>query len=335
MRIALDATYSTGANLTGVGVYSREILNGLCREEPTGRFDWFCRSQKFWRALREPAPENVTRRFLSDRWGNRDARLFHGLNQRLPAKRFARQIATFHDLFVLTGEYSSPEFRARFARQAREAAAAADLAIAVSAFTAGQVEALLNVPRSRIRVVHHGIAPRVLPPVSREPIVLCVGAIQKRKNQAALVRVIERMPRPWRLVLAGSSGYGAEEIAAGERVRITGYLSEPELAELYARASLFAFPSLDEGFGMPVLEAMQAGIPVVASNRSALPEVAGDAAVLVDPEDDDELASALIDLVENEKRREELAALGKIRASGFSWQKAVEQTLGVYRELLA
>ena len=162
MRIALDATYSLGNALSGVGVYSRELMNGLAASDFAEGWDWFYRSQRYWRALLQRTPPNVHVRRLSDSTGNRSAALFHGLNQRLPRLRFRRQIATFHDLFVLTGDYSTAEFRERFATQAREAAAAADLIIAVSAFTASQVESYLNVPASRIRVIHHGVLPRVL-----------------------------------------------------------------------------------------------------------------------------------------------------------------------------
>lgn len=306
------------------------------------RWDWFYRSQRYWRARSHPAPHGVTRRLLMDSWGNRSAGLFHGLNQRLPGKRFRRQIATFHDLFVFSGEYSTPEFRERFAFQAREASAGADAIIAVSRFTAAQVETLLGYPPSQIRVVHHGVSPRQIPNVAREKVVLCVGAIQRRKNQAALVRAFAALPSDWMLVLAGSQGFAAAETLseierspARERIRITGYLSDAELSVWYARARIFAFPSFDEGFGMPVLEAMSAGIPVITSNRSALPEVAGDAAILIDPDQDEELASALRTLAADENVRQRFIALGRTRVSAFSWQKAIEKTLAVYRNLIS
>jgi len=323
-----------------VGVYSREILKGLAATQPSTAWEWFYRSQRFWRARGEPKPLNVRRRFLADSWGNRDAQLFHGLNQRLPSKRFRCQISTFHDLFVLTGDYSTMEFRARFAAQAREAAAASDLIIAVSAFTAGQIESLLNVPASRIRVIHHGVLPRRLPDVPRENIVLCVGAIQRRKNQAALVKAFRILPRDWRLVLAGSHGFEAAETLAAieaspakDRMHVTGYISDTELAAWYAKASIFAFPSLDEGFGMPVLEAMAAGIPVITSNCSSLPEVAGDAARLVDPQNQTELEGALQTLAGNQPLRQSIIETGLRRARLFSWEKAVAETAAVYNEL--
>src|SRR5262249_4983945 len=222
---------------------------------------------------------------------------------------------------VMTGEYSTPDFRARFTGQARDAAARSDAIIAVSAFTARQVETLLGVEPSRIHVVHHGI--RQLPPThaTRENVILNVGAIQTRKNIARLVQAFESVDASWRLVLAGSMGYGADQIVrqiesspARDRIAITGYVSPEELAAWYARASIFAFPSLDEGFGMPVLEAMAAGTPVITSNRSALPEVAGDAAILVDPENTEMLAAAMRNLAASPELRKDLSQKGRARA---------------------
>jgi glycosyltransferase involved in cell wall biosynthesis len=341
LRIALDATYSLDKALSGVGVYSREILTGLAQLEPENQFEWFYRFRRYWKSRRDASPPNVTRRILADTWGDRSPPLFHGLNQRLPQRRFRRQIATFHDLFVLSGEYSTRDFRERFARQAREAASAADLIIAVSRFTASQVENLLGVNAAQIRVVHHGVTPRSLPNSLRENIVLCVGAIQRRKNQALLIRAFRTLPADWTLVLAGSQGYEASEALREvanspcvDRIVITGYIHDAELASLYARARIFAFPSLDEGFGMPVLEAMAAGVPVVAGNRSALPEVCGDAAVLIDPENEDELAAALNRIALNEDAAATMIHAGTDRAKAFTWKTAVEKTSAVYRELL-
>ena len=335
MNLALDASYSLGSELSGVGIYSRELLHALAISHPEQRFAWKYRPHRFRRALKEPEPANVTRKILWDTLGLRSG-LFHGLNQRLPQRRYPKQIATFHDLFVLTADYSTPEFRARFAAQARHAANQADLIIAVSHFTAGQVHALLGVERSRIRVVHHGVMPRRLPPLQREKIVLSVGAVQTRKNTGRLMEAFRAMPPDWRLILVGSSGYGASSLVSNyqdNRISFTGYIDDRELAKLYATASIFAFPSLDEGFGMPVLEAMAAGIPVITSNRSAMPEIAGDAAILIDPEDASQLAEALNNLAANTKFCSELAARGQIRAHQFTWERAARETWAVYQEL--
>lgn len=317
-------------------------MNGLAASGFAEGWDWFYRSQRYWRAPRLSLPPNVRIRLLSDGRGDRSAGLFHGLNQRLPELRFRKQIATFHDLFVLSGDYSTRDFRDRFAAQAREAAAAADLIIAVSAFTASQVENYLNVPASRIRVIHHGVLPRRIPDLPRENVILCVGAIQKRKNQAALVRAFRAAPKDWTLVLAGSrEGYEAEvqlqEVAnspINDRIQITGYISDDEIARWYARASIFAFPSLDEGFGMPALEAMAAGVPVIAGNKAALPEVCGDAALLTDPRSDEELTGAIKLLTENRDLRLRMAESGKRHADGFRWEHAVTETIQAYKELV-
>jgi glycosyltransferase involved in cell wall biosynthesis len=342
LPIALDATYSIGRSLSGVGVYCNEMLLGLARAHPEQRFTWCYRPHRYLRSFRAKLPANCSRYFLHDRWrAPRFAELFHGLNQRLPEAPLPRAVATFHDLFVMTGEYSTPEFRARFTRLAKDAAARADIIITVSQFTADQVTQLLGFDRSRIRVVHHGV--RAYPvSESRENIVLHVGALQRRKNIIRLVQAFESAaPGDWRLVLAGAAGYGAEEIMlrierspARARIEVRGFLDDESLHRLYGRASILAFPSLDEGFGMPVLEAMAAGTPVLCSDSSALPEVAGDAALLIDAQSVESIAEGLKRLIEEPDLRSVLRARGLDRASEFTWDNAVRKTLAVYSELL-
>jgi glycosyltransferase involved in cell wall biosynthesis len=340
LNLALDTTYSLGSDLSGVGVYSRELLLALAAAHPDRKFQWHYRPHRFFKSFRENIPSNATRRLLLDGWGPRHA-LFHGLNQRLPKRRFRKQVATFHDLFVMTAEYSTAEFRARFTEQARRAAGEADRIIAVSQFTAGQVVELLGVEPSRIRVIHHGIQPLPVFPRAPEKMILHVGAIQERKNIARLVRAFSAVPSDWQLVLAGSAGFGAagilqeiEQSPCRDRILVTGYISNEQMARYYSQASVFAFPSLDEGFGMPVLEAMRAGVAVLASDRSAVPEVCGDAAMLVDPLSEEALATGLRMLAENEQLRMELEGKGKVRCQGFSWQRAAAKTFSVYEELI-
>jgi glycosyltransferase involved in cell wall biosynthesis len=339
VTIALDATYSIGRNLSGVGVYSREMLFGLAGAHPGETFRFYYRPHRFLRSFHDKLPKNASRRLLR---AAPSGDIFHALNQRVEVKA-KRTVSTFHDLFVMTGDYSSPEFRARFTAQARDAASRSDLIIAVSQFTASQVEQLLNVERSRIRVIHHGV------PTQSEhesairkhmdiPLVLAVGAIQRRKNIARLVKAFEGLPSEWRLALAGApDGYGAaeelqavEESPARSRIEVLGYVSAAQLDSLYNRASIFAFPSLDEGFGMPILEAMAHGVPVMTSNCSAMPEVAGDAALLVDPND---IADALLRLATDQTLRENLIRRGKERIKQFTWDSAVARTWAVYDEL--
>jgi glycosyltransferase involved in cell wall biosynthesis len=324
-----------------VGLYSRELLAGLAALQPDVRFDFVCRLHRYRHRAELPAAPNARPRLLLEPISPRGTDLFHGLNQRLPRMRFRRTAATFHDLFVMTGEYSTPEFRARFTRQARDAARRADAIIAVSAFTGNQVSALLGVPESKVRVVHHGVRQLAFPAVERQKVILNVGAIQKRKNISRLVEAFETVGQEWKLTLAGAAGYGAGEIMerierspARQRIAVLGYVSQLELAAWYKRSMIFAFPSLDEGFGMPVLEAMAAGTPVITSDRSALPEVAGGAALLVNPEDVDALVEALRNLTGSEDLRQDLARRGICRAQFFTWEKAVRETWQIYQALL-
>ena len=318
-------------------MYSRRILFGLAAAHPEESFYFHYRPNKFLRSLREHLPSNAHRRLLHSA---PRSDIFHALNQRVDHKA-PLTVTTFHDLFVMSGDYSTADFRARFAEQAREAAERSDHIITVSQFTARQVETLLGVEPNRITVVPHGVDP--MPPTRqrREKVVLFVGAIQKRKNIARLVRAFERMPRGWTLILAGApDGYGAnEELAAvGESsrkddIQIAGYVTREELEILYARAAIFAFPSLDEGFGMPVLEAMGRGAAVVTSNTSAMPEVAEDAALLVDPHDEEDITDALMRLAVEDELRATLVERGRVRVREFTWDRAVGETWDVYKKL--
>jgi glycosyltransferase involved in cell wall biosynthesis len=193
-------------------------------------------------------------------------------------------------------------------------------------------------------VIPHGVhVPSQAPNATRQDLVLFVGAIQRRKNVRGLVRAFERMPASWRLTLAGAAdGFGAaEELQAVESsprrsdIDVLGYVTQAELDALYRRARIFAFPSLDEGFGMPVLEAMANSVPVITSQRSALPEVAGDAAVLVNPDDPEEIAAALVRLASDQALCDFLARRGRERALQFSWESTLARTWDVYRELTA
>ncbi|HYP14355.1 MAG TPA: glycosyltransferase family 1 protein [Bryobacteraceae bacterium] len=345
MRVALDATYSIGRHLSGVGVYSNELLQGLARERPDLRFQFCYRPHRFFKSLGQHLPANASRFLLHDRYRVPSrADLFHGLNQRLPDRHMRRRVVTFHDLFVFTHEFSTPGFRDRFQSISRSAAERADLIIAVSQFTADQLTGILNVDPARIRVVHHGVQPEYFatsPALPREKVVLHVGAIQSRKGIETLIAAFEALPSEWRLVLAGSLGFDADSIVqkirgsrTAPRILLTGYTSQVELEKWYRKASIFAFPSRGEGFGIPVLEAMAAGVPVICSATSSLPEVAGNAALLVPPDDTVAWREGLLSLAESFSLRNELVAKGTARVSGFTWQRAAQRTLDVYRELL-
>ncbi|MFL6449820.1 MAG: glycosyltransferase family 4 protein [Bryobacteraceae bacterium] len=343
MRIAIDATYSIDPFPSGIAVYSRELLKGLADQHPQDRLVE-CFRIKQWKQRPREIRENTSARILQWPLPIGKADIFHALNQRVDWRPASKVVSTFHDLFVMTAEYSTPEFRRRFVTQARTAAERSDTIIAVSRFTAEQVHSLLGVDRNRIRVVPHGVHLPAHPDrAKRENIILSVGALQLRKNTARLVEAFEKLNRPdWRLVLAGSpTGYGAEDIiekiqrsTAKERIEIAGYVSAEQLDRLYSTAKVFAFVSLDEGFGIPILEAMAHRVPVLTSNRSALPEVCGDAAVTVDPVSTESIASSLELLTSDERLRNELREKGSRRAALFSWENCVRKTYEVYEELV-
>jgi glycosyltransferase involved in cell wall biosynthesis len=348
--VALDATYLVDPHPSGIAVYSRELLDGLAKAHPDDRYLHLYRLKQFRRSATPRFPNVRNRLFLPPfppTTPRNPPDLFHALNQRLDQRPAKHVSSTFHDLFVMTAEYSSPEFCARFTAQARRAAQLSDLIIAVSEFTREQIVSYLGVDRKRIRVVPHGVhIPADAPPLDeREKIILCVGALQLRKNVTRLVEAFERLParlsQGWKLVLAGSTaGFGAAAILAriehsrlAAQIQLRGYVTCSELKDLYRRALLFAFPSLDEGFGIPVLEAMAHGLPVLTSNRSALPEVASDAALLVDPCDVDAISSGLGRLMAENNLRDEFRRRGLERARLFPWERTVRQTYQVYEEL--
>ncbi len=356
MTIALDATYSLDRKPSGVGVYCRRLIEALAHGAPDERFLLCYRARRLLRSLRYPLPEeNCSRRLLEEfacSLFRRRVSLFHGLNQRLPQRRFRHNVTTFHDLFVLSGDYSTAEFRSRFSALARDAAGRSDHIIAVSQFTADQVSLHLGYPRNQISVIYHGVQPvphfptKQLEEFRRRqglemPFLLHVGATQKRKNVMRLVDAFERLNAQFTLVLAGSAGYGAEQImdriensTARRRIRPLGYVDSDRLAMLYRTASVLVFPSLEEGFGMPVLEAMSAGLPVVTSDRSAMAEIAGGGALLVDPERSESIADAVERIFTNPELRQQLVEAGLERAAEFSWIRAAHETMAVYRKLL-
>jgi glycosyltransferase involved in cell wall biosynthesis len=232
----------------------------------------------------------------------------------------------------------------------------ADRVVAISAASASDVERLLGVPRDRIDVVPlgYGTPQRVEPTPLGElrsrlglgegPVVLNVAMQKVHKNQRALVRALPAVraavPNA-QLVLPGAATPYEQELRAeaarqgvGDAVVFPGYVNDADLEGLYAVASAFVFPSLNEGFGMPVLEAMGRGVPVVTSSVSSLPEVAGDAALLVDPGSVDEIADATTRVLTDPALRERLVAAGLRRPAAFTWERAAQGTLESWRRAL-
>ncbi|HEX3086293.1 MAG TPA: glycosyltransferase family 1 protein [Pyrinomonadaceae bacterium] len=284
--------------------------------------------------------------------------LFHGTNYELPLWNSRHTVLTVHDLSSLL----YPELhRRQLARRMRlRLPLAVKLARAIITPTEAVKQELcarFRLQPAKVTAIHE--APRAsfnpAPPDEclrvrdrlgiEEEFLLFVGTLEPRKNLVTLLRAYAQIVRetPWRpqLVIAGGEGWSMDETFAmlreetiAERVRFSGYLDDHELRALYSSCRAFIYPSLYEGFGLPPLEAMACGAPVIAGRIGALQETIADAAVLVPALDVPALAAAIVDLLANKSRRDELRAAGLARAATFSWTKAAELTWEVYESAL-
>ena len=267
----------------------------------------------------------------------------------MPARRAARVI-TIYDLdFLEHAERTRAEIRRDYPALAGRHARRADLVVVISDYTARDVETRLGVPRDRIVVCRPGApdwAPRQGPPSRRDPI-LFVGTIEPRKNLetlfAAYEQVVHDIPDAPPLVLAGRTVEHSADILArlrdraaiAARVRVRGYVSDEERSGLYREAAMLVLPSLDEGFGMTAVEAMQVGTPVIVSTRGALPEVVGDAGLQVDALDVQGLAAGITLLLTDTARSRAYGEAGRRRAQAFTWRGSADRLLSAYRDTLA
>lgn len=237
-------------------------------------------------------------------------------------------VVTVHDLAVLRHPETFNLWTRQYSRLCvSRVARAARFVIAVSEATKRDVVELLGVREEQIRVVPNGVGEEFSAEGPRQEgdYVLAVGTIEPRKNLERLTEATRRLGVELRVV--GAGGWGRVELGAG--VRRLGRVPDEELARVYRGARCLAYPSLYEGFGIPILEAMASGTPVVTSRGGATEEVAGGAAVLVDPLD---VASIAAGIEEAEARREELVPAGLARAREFSWPETARRTVDVYRE---
>jgi glycosyltransferase involved in cell wall biosynthesis len=292
-----------------------------------------------WHRLRWPPVEALT-------GGEYD--IAHSPHPLLLPSRSAAQLVTIHDLHFLSHpERTSAEIRRDYASLVRAHAHRADRIIVVSRFVAGEVQRRLEVPADRISVCPNGAPEWKGPPAAAGAggYLLFVGTIEPRKNVAGLLdayaRLLARRADAPRLVIAGSVETDTGGVlAAVDRPPLAGhvdrrgYVPAGEREGLFKGAMALLLPSFDEGFGIPAIEAMSAGVPVVVSNRGALPEVVGDAGLYVDPDDAESLTAALQRLIGDPDLRTTCAQRGLERARQFTWTRTAHDVRRAYEDAL-
>ena len=278
------------------------------------------------------------------------ADIFHASSLVRHPPRRALLTTTLHDLTSWIMPELHPAANRRADSHLAEHLRRAHRIIAVSECTRQDAIRLLHVAPEKIVVIHSGVADAFFGVDSEavakvraryhltRPFVLSIGTVEPRKNLSGLVSAWHALPASMRdefdLVLAGPMGWANQ--ATAERVRTArylGYVPEPDIAALTAAATVFAYPSLYEGFGFPILQAMAAGVPVITSNVSAMPEIAGDAAVLVDPRSLAELRDALSRLLLKPDIRKSMAARGRERAGQFRWAACAAKSWQLFQEI--
>jgi glycosyltransferase involved in cell wall biosynthesis len=280
--------------------------------------------------------------------------IFHSPDFITTRGRF-KKVITIHDLHFMEHPEVMSADAARYYNRIGWSAQQADRIIAVSNFTRDDIARLLPNVAHKVSVVHEAAEELRLENAElRKPdantslllsqfsilnsqFLLFVGTLEPRKNLATLLRALGRLPGEVRLVIAGADGWGetdvgalANELNLRERVTLLGRVTDAELATLYRSARAVVMPSMSEGFGLPVLEAMARGTPVICSQSGALPEIAGPAALMQSPLDDEQLARNILAIWNDDGLHAELSRQGYAHAQMFSWDRAAAETLAVY-----
>lgn len=367
MHIAIDA-HSVGAQLAGNETYAVNLIEALAEIDQSNQYTLYVTKQlaadRFknrWAnfEVKRTLPHTPLVRIpliLSAELRRNPVDVLH-VQYTAPPLAPCAVVATIHDLsFEHLPETFNRRSRAQLRLTVRRTARNAAQILTLSEFSRRDVIETYGIDPDRVAVTPAAAPAHFRPETNATDLrriratygiereyILALGSIQPRKN---LVRLINAYSSLWKerqnlampqLVIAGKRGWregetmrAAELSAAAHDIRFIGYVVEADLPELFSGAMCFAYPSYFEGFGLPVLEAMQCGTPVIAGNRTSLPEVAGEAALLVDPFDETVIADALRNLIENPDRRNDLRVKGIERAKQFSWQQTARLTLQAY-----
>lgn len=356
LRIAIDASRTTASRVTGTERYALELIRALIRQNTHHKLTLYFRDKPSDDLL--PANEHTTQRVIrfprmwthirlaSAIWSARPDVLFVPAHT-LPVLFPGNGIVTVHDL----GYKHFPDAHTVMQRfyldiTTRYSAQRAALVFADSLATAQDLADFYGTDTKKIRVIYPGVD---APPAHYNDVVhkydlprrffLFIGTLQPRKNIERLVRAYqsyrERVNNPAALVLAGGKGWRYDErwTAGIPGIHLTGYIDEEDKGDLYRLALGLVFPSLYEGFGFPVVEAMHCGLPVIASSTSSLPELVGQAGLQVDPEDAFAIGSAMVRLDQDIELRESLRDAGYRRARRFTWDSAARKVLSALETL--
>jgi glycosyltransferase involved in cell wall biosynthesis len=356
MKIAFDGTVLHGRK-SGVGYYCEELLAAMLQINHGDEFLVFSHQRlntnfasangnlKFSHSIRMPIRALYLHAVLPTILNREKPDLCHYTNFLAPIVDDRPYVVTIHDMGLEVLQKAHPLAKRVYTRRLiPRVACRAKLILANSEYSKWDIVRRLGIPEERIRVTPLAASPEFKPTPSHcaAPYFLFVGNVEPRKNLERLIEAFARVPeKDYELLIAGNHWYRAAEVHAkarsmglNGRVKFLGYVPREDLPALYSGATAFVYPSLLEGFGLPVIEAMACGAPVITSDGSALKEVAGDAAVLVNPESVGDITDALVRVAENEGERAELSKRGLARAAQFSWTKTAELTLDAYRQAI-
>ncbi len=369
MRIAIDATVLP-EKLGGAGVYVLNLISALSKIDRENEYFIFVEKRNIKKfnlannfrllGVRDMPRslrliwEQIVFPFLLKRY---KIRILHSPRYTTSWLRFGwKSVVTFHDmLFLLFPQKHNILKRFFYCWMLPIAAKKAERIIAVSSSTKKDIMKLLNISSEKIRVIYLGIGSLYHPLEKKEvedfrrkeeifgSFILYVGTLKKRKNVLNIIRAYKKIKEKGikeKLVIVGNKSgeyqniYKAVKRSKLEKdVFFSGYVDEALLPFYYNSAFLFIYPSLYEGFGLPILEAMASGTPVITSNVSSLPEVVGDAAILVNPNNIEEMAEMMQKVLTNQKLREKMREKGLKRAKLFSWERCARETLNLYEEI--
>nr|MBU1327696.1 glycosyltransferase family 4 protein [Candidatus Omnitrophota bacterium] len=353
MNIGIDIRSTLKRTNTGIGRYTLNLIKAISKIDQKNNYYLYSRKKLF--DFKKKLPVLPGKNFRHAR-GLSELDIFHTSSYDLVKPRKAGKfIVTIHDVIIKAYPYGHSEKTIKEVdEKLKRVSGEADLLIADSHNTKSDIIKFYNISDSKIKVIYPGvdtsdssrlrsknianIVRASSEAASREQYILFIGTIEPRKNIQGLIKAFNLLRKEHnishKLIIAGMKGWMYEDIfkeyensAFKNDIIFKGYVSDQELAELYKNASVFVYPSFYEGFGFPILEAFGHGVPVITSKTSSCGEIAGDSALLVNPERYQEIAEAVLKIINSESLRQELVKKGLDRAKEFTWQNTAIEFL--------